>query len=431
MSEPAGTAPVQLRRELSKWDLTAIGVNQVIGGGVFLVPAALALHLGSWSWLAVGLIGVLAMAVALNFAEAGSRFDSTGGPYLYTRAAFGPFLSFEVGWMAWITRVTSWASVVNGLADALSYYWPGIRLGAARMTLIAFVVLTLMAINIRGVKQSAVVMNAFTLAKLTPLFLFIGLGLPHIVPGALVPGAVPSMTQISTAALLLIFAFGGYEVIPVPAGEARDPKTAVPFAMIATIAIVAVVMMLAQVVTLGTFPGLAESKTPLADAALLFIGASGALMMTTGAFISMAGNNMGAAFSGARSLFALGEQGDIPRWFARIHPTYRTPDVAIVVTCLSTLALALSGTFVLWAAVSGIARLLVYAGTCASVLALRRKGPAPFTIPGGSAVPVVALLVCLAIVFGATSEQLQRGGVALVVGAVLYFAGQRAKGGRR
>ena len=99
-----------LRRELGKWDLTAIGVNQVIGSGVFLMPAALAaqprriqLDRRRVGWR-------LAMLIALNFAEAASRFDGTGGAYLYTRAAFGRFVSFEVGWMLWATRTTSWAS---------------------------------------------------------------------------------------------------------------------------------------------------------------------------------------------------------------------------------------------------------------------------------------------------------------------------------
>ena len=89
-----------------------------------------------------------------------------------------------------------------------------------------------MALNIAGIRQSAVVVNAFTVAKLTPLALFIILGLPHVSAGPLQPDMAVTWTQISTAALLLIFAYGGYEVIPVPAGEARDPKRAVPFAMI-------------------------------------------------------------------------------------------------------------------------------------------------------------------------------------------------------
>jgi amino acid transporter len=418
MSDPS--PPVQLRRELGKWDLTALGVNQVIGGAVFLVPASLALHLGSWSWLAVGMVGLLAMAIALNFAEAGSRFEGTGGPYLYTRAAFGRFVSFEVGWMVWIVRVTSWASVVNGLINALGYYWPNIRVGSLRMAVISFVVLSIMALNIRGIRQSSFVINALTIGKLTPLVLFIVIGLPYVSFAALRPDDTVTWEQISTSALLLIFAFGGYEVIPVPAGEAKDPRRAVPFAMVTTIVIVAIVMTLAQVVALGTLPGLSKAEAPLASAAMLFMGAWGALLMTAGASVSIAGNNVGAALSGSRSLFALAEQGDVPRIFGHIHTRFRTPDAAIIFTCLSTLALALTGSFVKLAAISAVARLLVYGGTCASVLALRRESRAPFTIPLGPAVPVVALLVCAAILAGARMEELRSGGLALVAGAILY-----------
>jgi amino acid transporter len=365
------------------------------------------------------------MAVALNFAEAGSRFDGTGGPYLYTRAAFGRFVSFEVGWVVWLVRVTSWSSIVNVLVSALGFYWPVVTTGVARTALVTAVVLIIMAINIRGIRQSSLVINGLTIAKLTPLAIFIVFGLPHVSVAALRPEAAITWAQMSKTALLLIFAFGGYEVIPVPAGEARDPRRGVPFAMIATIVIVTLVLTLAQVVALGTLPSLAGSTTPIADAALVFLGATGAMLMTVGAVVSVAGNNMGAALSGSRSLFALAEQGDVPRPFGHIHARYRTPDVAIVATCLTTLALALTGSFAQLAAVSAIGRLLVYSGTCASVLWLRREGRAPFTIAGGPVVPLVALATCVAMLAGATGEQLQRGGLALLAGALLFFIARR------
>jgi APA family basic amino acid/polyamine antiporter len=300
-----------------------------------------------------------------------------------------------------------------------------------RATLMSAVVVAIMALNIRGIKQSSLAVNILTIGKLTPLVIFILVGLPQISVEAIQLGAFPSLEQLSAAALPLIFAFGGYEVVPVPAGEARDPKKAVPFAMIATIIIVAILMTLAQIVALGTLPGLATTRTPLADASLLLMGAWGALMMTVGTSISMAGNNVGAALSGSRSLFALAEQHDVPRMFSRIHPTFRTPDVAIAFTCLSTLALALSGSFATLAAVSAVARLVIYSGTCASVLVLRRQGRAPFTIPGGPIVPALALVVCVTILYGATSAQLQAGGQALLAGALLFLIarlGAKGKG---
>ena len=409
-----------LRRELTKWDLTALGVNQVLGGAVFLMPALVFAQLGNWSIIAVASVALLAMCVALCFAEAGSRFDGTGGAALYVHKAFGRFAGFEVGWMLWVVRTTSWASVVNGLADALGYYWPVLRAGGTRQALIVAIILTLMAINIRGIKQSAWVVNALTVGKLVPLTLFILLGLPHVAWSGLAPHEPLLSHPISAPILYLIFAYGGYEVVPVPAGETKDPQRAVPFAMIMTIVIAGLVMTLAQVVSVGTLPGLATSKTALADAALLFIGGWGALLMTVGASVSMTGQNMGSALSGSRNLYGLAEQGDLPSVFARLHPVFGTPIVAIVLTSFLTIALALSGTFASMATVSAVARLVVYVGTAAAVLALRRQGRAAFTVPGGPVVPVVALLVCVSILAGATPVQRESGVIALAIGAVLF-----------
>src|SRR4051794_33699896 len=151
-----------LRRELGRWDLTALGVNQVIGGAVFAMPAALAAAAGAWSpWLVLA-ICVASLLIAATFAEVSSRFDGTGGSYLYTRAAFGRFVAFEDGWMQWFTRVASWASVLNVLVDSLGFYWPSLRVGTDRLVLMTVIIAVLAAINIAGIQQSAWTVNALT-----------------------------------------------------------------------------------------------------------------------------------------------------------------------------------------------------------------------------------------------------------------------------
>src|SRR5687768_12423633 len=212
-----------LRRELGKWDLTAIGINQVIGSAVFLLPSQVAGQVGNWSPTAFLAIGFASLLVALCFAEVGSRFEGTGGPYLYTRAAFGRFVAFEVGWMQWVTRVTSQASIANAIALALGFYWPVMTSDSGRISVIAAITLTLGWINLRGIRQSAFVINLLTIAKLVPLAIFIAVGVWVIDVSRLTPLGAVSLTQVSTAALLLIFAFGGYDVIGVPAGEASLP----------------------------------------------------------------------------------------------------------------------------------------------------------------------------------------------------------------
>jgi APA family basic amino acid/polyamine antiporter len=218
-TDPVPAQPT-LRRELGRWDLTAIGVNQVIGGAIFLMPAVVAREVGNWAPIALILIGIASLAVALCFAEVGSRFEGTGGPYLYTRAAFGRFIAFEVGWMQWFTRATSQASIANGLALALGFYWPLVTTGVGRAAVISAMTLALLLINVRGIKQSAWVVNALTIGKLVPLFIFIIAGLFFLRIDRLAPLPPVTLTQASSAALLLIFTFGGYDVIGVPAGEA-------------------------------------------------------------------------------------------------------------------------------------------------------------------------------------------------------------------
>ena len=415
-----------LKRELGPWDLTAIGVNQVIGAAVFALPAALAASVGAWSPWMVGAVGVASMLIALSFAEVASRFDGTGGPYLYARAAFGRFAAFEVGWMMWFTRVASWASVINVLVSSLGFYWPTLTAGRPRAILIATIIAILAAINIRGIRQSSFVVNLLTVGKLVPLAVFIAVGIVFVDWARLRPSASPSIGDLSASGLLLIFAFGGYEIVPVPGGEARNPRRDVPFALIMTIAIVTLVMTLAQIVAVGTLPGLAASKTPLADAAALFLGAGGAAMITVGAVFSTSGNNMGQALSGSRNLFALAEQGDLPPFFGRVHPSFRTPVNAILVTAGVALVLALSGTFQTMAAASAISRLLVYVATCASTLRLRSARfqgvvkPPVFVVPFGSVVPIAAIAIAMTILAGATPLQLRNGIAALMVGAILY-----------
>ena len=426
-----------LRRELGRWDLTAIGVNQVIGSAIFLLPANVAREIGPWGPLAFLGVGLASLLIALCFAEVGSRFDRTGGPYLPARAAYGRFIGFEVGWMMWFTRVASHASVANGLALALAFYWPALSGGAPRMLLITLLTLTLMWINIRGIKQSSWVVNSLTLGKLVPLILFIVAGIWFVDPSRFSTPPDVALGQVGTAALLLVFAYGGYEVTGVPAGEAANPRRDVPFAFVMTIVVVAIVMTLTSFVATGVLPNVAQSQTPLADGAALFLGAAGALVISIGSAVSMTGNNMGQVLTGSRTIFALAENGDLPRWFARVHPRHQTPSNAILFHSAVALILALTGSFVQLAAVSAVARLVMYLAVCTATLVLRRRapnddmGPAQFTAPLGSVVPILASTVALSILAGATTQQLLMGTYALIGGAILFAIAVRSAGSRR
>jgi len=433
-----------LRRALGKWDLTAIGVNQVIGAAIFGLPATVAVQIGPWGPLAFLAVGLLSLSIALCFAEVGGRFETTGGPYLPARAAFGRFVGFETGWMMWFARVTSHASVVNFLTITLALYWPALAIGIPRAATITTLTLALTWINLIGIKQSSWVVNALTIGKLLPLAVFIVGGIWFIDPAHFSDMPPVSREQMSAAALLLIFAYGGYEVTGVLAGEAANPRQDVPFAFVACLIIVSIVMSLASLVATGILPDVARSERPIAEGAAMFLGAGGAAMVSIGTVLSITGNNMGQLLNGSRTIFALAENGDLPRWFGRIHPQYLTPSNAILFGAAVALILALSGSFVALANVSAIARLVMYLAVCMSVLVLRKRdreiaaqvgahfsdplqavAPPTFTVPFGPVVPAVASLVALGILAGATRQQLISGVAALAAGAVLYFLAPR------
>jgi len=220
--------------------------------------------------------------------------------------------------------------------------------------------------------------------------------------------------------------YGGFDVVPVPAGEALDPRRHVPFALVTTILTVMSVMTLAQIVAQGVLPDLARHSTPIADAAAVFLGSTGALLVGVGSVLSMTGNNAGQVLSGSRMLYALAEHGELPAFFGRIHPRFRTPANAVIFTSAVALLLGLSGSFAAIAVVSALARLVTYTGACAATLRLRSPAfsntvkPATFVAPFGPVVPMIAIAVSIAVVAGATRQQLLGGLAALAVGAALF-----------
>jgi len=339
--------------------------------------------------------------------------------------------------MQWFTRVASYASVANGLVLAIGFYRPAVTAGWSRALVLAGLMGALTFVNVRGIRQSAWTVNILTIGKLAPLGIFIVVGVFFMEPGRLSPLLPVTIEQASAAALLLIFTFGGYEVVPVPAGEANAPRRQVPFGLVSTILVVTAVMTAAQVVAMGTNANLAASATPLADSAFLFMGSAGALMIGLGSVISMTGNSAGQVLTGSRMLFALAEHGELPRFFGRVHPVYRTPANAILFTSAVALILAISGTFVWLAIASAVARLVTYSASCAATLVLRsprfadRVKPATFVIPLGPVVPGLALLVSAAILAGASAEQLAGGLAAFAGGAVLFALNNRRSGGKR
>jgi amino acid transporter len=414
-----------LVRAIRRWDLVAMAINAIIGAGIFGLPAEAFRRIGVYSLLGFVVCALVVTLIVLCFAEVGSRFTGTGGPYLYARTAFGPLAGFEVGWLLWIARLSAFAANCNLLVGYFSFFVPAAGAGVGRALTIAVVVLGLTAVNLIGVRHAALLGDAFTIGKLLPLLLFIGVGLFALQPGAFAPPPRPAFGSFSVSVLLLVYAFSGFEMAVIPGGETQDPRGNLPHALLTAIAVVTVIYVLIQVVAIGTLPTLASSTRPLADAGARFLGPAGGAIISAGAVVSIVGNLNVILLVGARLPYAMAERGELPRFFTTVHSRFRTPHVALYVTSAIVLVLTLTGTFVYAVTVSVIARLLSYSATCAALPVLRRKPgapPAAFTAPAGVAAAIASLLLAGWLLSNITGPQARDAGVAALLGLAIYFA---------
>jgi amino acid transporter len=387
----------RLVRAISRWDLTAAVVNGVIGSAIFSMPAEQARLTGSRSPVGFAVAGVCVLTIMLCFAEVASRFEEPGGPYLYAREAFGPFAGFQAGWLTFWIRVTAIAANLNVFTQYLAPLVPLAATPWGRAVAMALPMVVIAAINVAGVRQAAWTVDVFTAMKLAPLALLIVLGLPHVRGDVLASQAVadPDWTR---AVLLLMFAYGGFEAPLIPASEVRTPRRDSGFALLAALAVIGSVYMLVQIVIVGTVPRVGAATTPVADAFALLLGPPGAVLASVAAMVSIWGYCTGTTLQSPRVLYAMAERGELPGIFARVHPRFQTPHVAILVYAALALALAVSGSFAVNAALSAIVRLVTYGLTCAALLVFRRRRPEEppgFRLRGASVIAPAGILVCL------------------------------------
>jgi len=421
------TSSEGLVRGIRKWDLVAFTVNAVIGAGIFGLPAKAFSLIGSYSLIAFFACAFVVLLIILCFAEVSSRFEETGGPYTYARAAFGPTVAFEVGWLSWLARITAFAANCNLMVSYLGFFWPAANNFWPRAAVIVLVVLALTAINVIGVRQAAIAGDVFTAGKLLPMLIFIAIGLFFLNPHAFALGARPATGAFSQSVLLLLYAFTGFEMATIPAGEVRNPQKNMPQALLIATAVVTFTYILIQVVCIGTLPGLGASTKPLADAGQRFMGTAGAALISAGAMISIAGNLNVLVLSGSRIPFAFAEREQLPTIFARVHQKFFTPYISIVITAAVMLVLTLKSSFVAALTISAIARLVTYAATCAALPVLRRKPDTPkalFRLPGGSLIAIAALLLSGWLLLNSTLREGIQAAIAAAVGIAIYASYQ-------
>ncbi|WP_297438333.1 APC family permease [uncultured Clostridium sp.] len=414
------------RHKIGLWSMILLGFNSIVGTGIFLLPNKAMKLMGTASLLVILFDAALAVAVALCFAEAGSMFSKGGGPYLYTKKAFGDFPAFEVGIMTYAVCIIAAATMAVGFSTALSVFWPAAAHGLTKDIIVISVIVVLTIINLIGVNFTKIILNVATIGKLVPLVLFIAVGI-FFIKGSNFTPILPHNTYVSgsfgTAALLIFFAFTGFESLALGAEDMENPKKNIPRAIIIVMAIVAAVYMLIQIVSIGMLgQGLANDLTPVSTATQRFLGPFGADFISIGILVSIIGINVAQSFYTPRIAKSLADDGLLPKPMAKMSKR-NVPYIGIIVSAIITIPIALSGSFTELAVISSISRFAQYLPTCVAILVLRRKKDlnATFRIPFGPIIPIVASVVSIWLVLQSSLKNIVWGLGALVIAVPLYF----------
>jgi len=363
-------------------------VNSIIGAGIFGLPSLLAARLGGYSVIASLLAGAGMLVIAGSIAEVASRFEQTGGLYLYARVALGRFAGLLAGWLIWLTRIAAPAAAADLFATYAGQFFPMLRGRSREIVVIAILIGHLAAINYIGVKMGKVVSNTFTAVKVGILTTFILSGFGWLafhsqlrVPLSFAPASAKSWFE---ALLLLVFAYGGFEGALIVGGESSSPKKDMPFALLSALVLQCFIYTGVIYVVVGTLSGAGASERPLADSAERFLGGWAAAGVGVAALISTYGYLSANLLHSPRIAFALSEQGDFPRFLSGVHRRFRTPHFSILLYTAALFAFAAMGSFRWNATLSAVSRLVVYGAIAIALPVLRkRSGPAPFSIRAG------------------------------------------------
>jgi len=343
-----------------------LSFNGAVGAAIFALPATLAADFGAFSPWLFPLVALGAMLVIWPFSRSVAAFPESGGPATYGRV-FGRIAGFELGWVYYVARAAAFAANANVLVAYLARWVPALGEGFARAAILISLCGGLAVANIVGVKRALRLLAGLTLLKALPLLVgaVAALILFGPIPGL---GEPPSLSEFETGALLVFYAFVGFENLVVPAGETKQPATTLPRAIFISIASTTLLYFLVQLAFVSAFPaGGADTDAPLVDVAAKLAGPAGAAILVVTAIASVGGNLHGIMTAVPRLTYAMGERGDLPPWFASVSARYGTPVNSIAFLAAVTAVLAVSGSFVWLAVVSTLARMFVYSVTIAAL----------------------------------------------------------------
>ena len=414
----------KLPRNLGVWGLWLLVVNGFVGAGIFGLPSGAYALAGEYSIWIYALCALLMLPVILCFAELGSYFRGTGGPIRYGKEAFGSFIGFQSGWLFYVARLISFAANSVLLVDSIGYFFSPAAEGAGRFISLAVIIGGLTLINVLGSVESIRSLALFTVLKFSVLIFLIFGGMAYL-GSDLLPtfsAQLPPVTDLGSAALLLIYAFVGFEGAVVPAGESKRPERDMPLALLYGLGATVVLYMLIQLVAESAVSDLATSASPLLDASAALFGTIGAIILMIGVVTSVTGNLIGSLFSAPRLTYAMALEGWLPGWFGEVHSRWLTPANSILFYGIFAFIGAALGSFTFLAAMTVLSRLFLYIITCGAVPRLRKKFEGTgFRLSGGPVIPVLGILACLWLMIQVSFNSIWLTALFIAIGTALYL----------
>jgi len=417
MHEAASPA---LPRQIGGFAAALLAFNGVVGAGIFALPGLISREFGAFGPWLFPLFGLLMLVVAVPLAAVAARFEISGGPQAYVSAAFGPFAGFQAGWLFTIAKATALAANAMVFASYAVGLFPGMDGNSLKSLVIVLLLLGLGVANWLGLRGAIRLLQWSSFFKVAPLLLFAAVGLALFWRDLPAPGPLPPLSTLETSALVIFYAFVGFENALVAAGETRDARRNIPRALMRTIIATAAFYLLIQLAFTAVAPDASEDA-PMIGFGAAIAGGTGALIMTFAALASLTGNLHGNMMTTPRLLQAMAAARQLPRWFAKISPRYGTPSNGISFFTLAALALALSGGFVVLAVLGTVARLLLFLMVYAALPRLRAQAGERALPPGWL---VAAMLLGSSVCLWALAQNEARAwwllAAALGVGAILF-----------
>lgn len=427
----------KLKKDIGLFIATALVTGNMMGSGIFMLPAILANKSGpAATMLAWAITALGSIFLAVSFANLGSKIPETGGPYEYSKKAFGDFTGFMSAWLYWNGSWIGNAAVIIAVANYAGNLLPFIsdtHLGGFLFTSMVLWIFTL--INIIGVRLAGKIQTTITVFELLLFLFFIVVAAFHFKVSNLLPinPAAKNLSSIPTAAATTLWAFVGLESASIAAGEIKNPEKNVKRSTILGILIAALMYMAINFFAMGAMSNklLANSKAPIADILSMTLGSGAGTLITIGAVISILGTTVGWLLSTARVAFAAGEDKVFPQVFAKVHPKFNTPYMSLIIgSILVNLLLfmnynnSLSKTFNFVITLATLSFLPVYAMNSASEMMLLVRREKQFNVwkfIKASIIPLIGFIyVCWAIV-GIGAEAVMYGFLMMLVGVPIYI----------